>query len=195
MGQLERLQVRSPQWFLDRLLDETHVTVSRIHILLMSSKSSICYSPSHFPSLVKSSTWFSAPLQCVQTCIYFPQWCVLPLETCISTKAFWFMGNWMRQCSAGAPGPWPRGLETIHGPLLGLQLGPRSICLLPDAQGGGTPPSFFGIWYWIYSSHKSTWSMDECQIVVNGGHDEEYLIQPCSWHHPCGHLFTFLLDC
>ena len=32
------------------------------------------------------------------------------------------------------------------------------------------------IWYWIYSSHKVTWTMNECLIVFEAGHDEDYLV-------------------
>ena len=48
------------------------------------------------------------------------------------------------------------------------------------------------IWYWIYSSHKVTWSMNECLIFFEAGPDEDYLVQPCSWHHSwciCFHFY------
>lgn len=63
-----------------------------------------------------------------------------PLDFCTLTKAPWFKGDCLNQCSSGAPGPWLRGARASPWATKGPQLGPRSVCLLPDTQVGETPP-------------------------------------------------------
>lgn len=45
----------------------------------------------------------------------------------------------------GASGSQPSVLEPVHRPLQGLQPGLRSLCLLPNAPVGVTPPQSFSI--------------------------------------------------
>ena len=63
----------------------------------------------------------------------------------------------------------------------------------PDAQGGSPPRCMIlDFCIWCYSSHKVTWSMNECLIAVEAGHDEDYLVQPRSWHHSwCLHFHFY----
>ena len=49
-------------------------------------------------------------------------------------------------------------------------LGPRSVCLLPGAWVGDTPPKSLGIWCWIPQlPQKTVLLVGVCQIVVVEG--------------------------
>lgn len=53
-----------------------------------------------------------------------------------------------------------RGLEPVHGPLQGPQLGLRGVCLLPEAWVGESSPGSLGVWCWIPSlpqTHFCPW--------------------------------------
>lgn len=65
----------------------------------------------------KPAVFINCPLQCIWTCIFFaPVECWnLSLETWTSTKALSSVDDCPRQCSPGAPGTWPRGVEPVTG--------------------------------------------------------------------------------
>lgn len=107
--------------------------------------------------------------RCVQIYLFFLQWrsgtC---LETWTSTETLSWDDDCLRQCFPEQPDHSREGLEPVHGPLQGPQLGLRSVCLLPSTSMGETPPSSFGIWCWSLRLPQALLSIDICWIIVGG---------------------------
>lgn len=67
-------------------------------------------------------------------------------------------------------------ITTWRGPSL------KSVCLLSDEQ---VSPGSLGVWCWIPSSHKDTFSIYRWLSCCWGGNTREgCLICPSCWHHP-----------
>lgn len=180
MGHLERLQARSPQWFVDKLPDGVHITVkdlcpSHVHpefYLLLSQT---------LPTPESCSSRYSAPLQCVQTCIFFAPVICWKSFSGPTPKALLCVDDCMRQCSPGIPRPQPRGAGDSSWATTGSTAG-TEVCMPITRCTERRDCSQFPWSVVVYTTAptKALRSMVNAKLLLREGYDEECLILPCS---------------